>query len=102
MTILLTHNNETKAITGACDAEFADEIMNQAKWVTDYMSAKNENVSYNEIKRAVPTLSAIPDIRRIQYVLNTDKDLSAKFVSICNIIAKASIFSISPCETFTI
>lgn len=102
MTILLKNGDETKTIEGNCDIEFASTVMNQAEWLMEHMSDKNTDVTYQDIKTVVPTLSAAPDIRKIQSIIREDKDATNKFVAICNILAKARIFCITPCITVEI
>ncbi len=99
MTILLTRNNITKTIEAKADVEFATNIMEKAKWTMTHMGEKNTDRMLHNFRIAIPYVTA-PDVMSIKSAMDSDADDINKFVTICNILAKASVFSISPCIEF--
>lgn len=98
MILLLTHDNTTSAIECACDESFAISMAMQAKWLITNLTAGN-NVSYNDIKEHVPAISA-NSIQRIQDILREQMPAAKQFVTICNELATAPVFTLAYATTF--
>jgi len=100
MIIALTHNDEITLIKSKSDIEFAQNIMKQAKQtMLCFTNTDDINQILNDLRTDIPMIST-SDLLSMKSIMDSAYDDVNKFVRICNILAKCTVFSIESCTDF--